>query len=265
MCPQRWLRLALIVTIGASPFAWPRGTLATKPPALKLRSAGVDVVGLTYSPSNGPSLTLILTSKANTPLWVRAVFISTSSGQSCDYFERLEPAQSVRFACYVDTLVAGREYPMTVAVHGDSAMTQLIERANTVITIDRDDVERMKGLRQAATLPRTYPQVDFRNNVGAFVSVPASGTLIVGPDSVVHQNFQRKVSVGRDQIRSVEVRPLERDGRQWLIIHYEVAGKPKVMAIQPRTEGAPRLEHVHISIVALRERGAEGAPAPAPE
>jgi len=237
------------------PAAASRGGRAT-PDDFHSQSVGITAGGVIAGPDSRAKLVLTLANKTDRALWLVVRFAPPPPNQACEETQRLEPKQDGHFTCAQDSLVADVDYPVTIAVFGDSGLTEAMETNATHMRFGKKDVKRLGEWLQATRLPQTYENVILKDKVGLgtlFGNLgSAGGRLVVAPEGLEHVTKNRTVKVAAPQIRGVAVQGVGE--RAWVRVEYEDAGVMKTLVLQgsaAKGQGPQVLDQINASIQTL--------------
>jgi len=223
------------------------------------KSVGINFGGVMASPDSRAQLTLTLANKTDRALWLVVRFAPPPPDRACEETQRLEPKSEHQFTCAQDSLVADVDYPITIAVFGDSGLTEAIETNATHMRFGKKEVKLLGEWLQATRLPQTYEHVILKDKVGVGTAMfgtlgNAGGRLVVAPDGLEHVTKKRTVKVAAAQLRGVDVQALGQSS--WVVVEYEDAGAMKTLLLQGSSArwGPDVLDKINASIQTLLTR-----------
>ena len=221
-------------------------------------------VGLMFSPSQGIAMGLDVENRSESPIWVKLIVGTPGSGILCEQVRALAPQQSATITCPRDTIQPDTDYPMTVEIFRDSALTSTAEKNSSQLRFHKKDLEELNGLKSASELPRVFKDVVYKSKLGATTALfgqlgpPNEGTLTVSADGIEWKAKRHTVTIPAAQIRAVRSDKLgPRATDVWVVVEYDEGGLAKLMALQTSTfhgAGPEAIPLIYTSIKALLDR-----------
>jgi hypothetical protein len=208
------------------------------PKDLKSEWVRFTTAGLMFSPSEGLAIGLEMENRSESPIWVRLTVRGPASDVACEKTMALPSKQSAAVVCWRDTILPDVEYPMTVEVFRDSALTSAVEQTATQMRFRKKHLDELGGLREATALPRVYENIAYKKKLGLTTALfghmgpPKEGTVTVSATGVEWKSKKETLSVPVAQIRAVRMEELgPRDA--WAVVEYQEGDAARVMALQP--------------------------------
>jgi hypothetical protein len=242
-----WLLLAL-----AGIAATPSGSQAAKKfssPYVKLVEASAMA-----APGERPAVMVSLANSTETSFWVRVRFPAASGGTPCDTARRVAPKGRAMFTCPTDTLLADTDYPFTVSVYLDSALTRAQDENSSSVRFRREDLAAFNSYTSSMTLPQTYEHVVHTKKLGfgaMFLPGGSGSRLVVNPDGLEYATGSDTIRIAAGQITGVREAEGGAQG-PWVVVQYEVAGEKRTLGLRPSpTNGSASVENIRASLEQL--------------
>ena len=219
---------------------------------------------LMFSAASGIAIGIDVQNRSESSLWLKWS-IGPAGSSACEGVTAIGPKASTQLSCARDSLAPDFDYPMTIEIFRDSALSNSAERASTQMKFHKKDVETVAGLQSASTLPRTYEHIAYKKKLSATTAMfgqvagpPKEGTLTVSAQGVEWKDKKDTVTIPAEKIHSVESRKIGgRSTDVWLVIEYDENGATKMMAVQPsafRGDGPESVPAIYTSLRAVVDK-----------
>lgn len=215
--------------------------------------------GPMFSPSEGPAIGLELENRTESPIWVKLTVREPSSDVACEKRVALASKQSAAVLCWRDSILPEVDYPMTVEVYRDSALTSAAEQNATQMRFRKKDLDELGALRDATTLPRVYEHIAYKKKLGLSTALfghmgpPSEGTLTVSAEGVEWKSKKQTLTIRSAEIRAVTMKELGPNKSDlWVALEYQEGDATRLMGLQPSIyRGSSDITLVFTSLSAL--------------